>query len=251
MCFSDFRQIFNKLFICKNFPPNYLGVRFFSQWTKNESGGLPVNARQEKTFYNNPQYYVKKTIDGLLSISLLQKDGRLVEPTFPYPGSIHKVCLLIFRVTSKKRITDLNNLIDKTLIVSRRDLILELNLPKGSYIIIPSTFDAGKVGEYCLELHFQDEIVTSKLNGLNKIECLKNTYIEKLGGTDANWEILSEFISSAAKASSSNKEQFIMQKFKEIIKDEDDYDYSSNKKIGTHYSRGNQNYVEDEDLDYI
>ena len=250
MCFSDFRQIFNKLFICKNFPPNFIGIRIFGEWTKNESGGLPVNSRQEKTFYSNPQYYLQKNIDGLVSISLLQKDGRLVETYFPYPGSINKVCLLIFKLPSKNKITNLNYLLDKTLIVSRRDSILELNLPKGSYVIIPSTFDSGKTGEYCLELHFEDEIIKDKFYGENKIECLKNTYIEKLGGNSAKWEILSEFIPSKAKPSTNNKEQFIIQKFKEIIKDEDDYNYdNSTKKLGTFNSRNINN--EDDDLDYI
>ena len=31
MCFSDFRQIFNKLYICKNFPPSYIGIRIYGK----------------------------------------------------------------------------------------------------------------------------------------------------------------------------------------------------------------------------
>ena len=249
MCFSDFRQIFNKLYICKNFPPNFIGIRIYGQWTKNESGGLPVNAKQEKTFYDNPQYYLQRNIDGLVSISLLQNDGRLVEPYFPFSNSINKVCLLIFKITSKNRVTNLNNLLDKTLIVNRRDSILELKLTKGSYVVIPSTFDAGRTGDYCLEFHFEDELIKDTFSGEDKIDCLKNTKIEKLGGNTVKWEILSEFISSKAKLSSTNKEQFIIQKFKEIIKEEDDVDYNSSKKLGT-FMRGSV-HDEDEDLDYI
>jgi len=250
MCFSDFRQIFNKLFICKNFPPSFIGIRIFGSWTKNESGGLPVNAAQEKTFYDNPQIYFERDVDGLVSISLLQNDGRLVEPYFPYPGTINKVCLLVFRVGSKSRVTNLNNLIEKTLIVSRRDSILELNLTKGRYIVIPSTFESGKLGKYCLEFHFEDELTNNNIVGQNKVECLKKTRIEKLGGNNVRYEILSEFISSQAKSSNTNKEQFIIQKFKEIIKDDDDNDYSSSKKVGNFFNKGNQNY-DDEDFDYI
>ena len=249
MCFSDFRQIFNKLYICKNFPPNFIGIRIYGQWTKNESGGLPINQKQEKTFYNNPQYYLQKDIDGLVSISLLQNDGRLVEPYFPFSNSINKVCLLIFKITSKNRVTNLNNLLDKTLIVNRRDSILELKLTRGSYVVIPSTFETGRTGDYCLEFHFEDELIKDTFSGEDKIDCLKNTKIEKLGGNTSKWEILSEFISSKAKSSSTNKEQFIIQKFKEIIKEEDDVDYNSSKKLGT-FMRGSVN-DEDEDLDYI
>ena len=250
MCFSDFRQIYNKLFICKNFPPSFIGVRIYGSWTTNESGGLPVNSTQEKTFYSNPQIYLERDIDGLVSISLLQNDGRLVEPYFPYPGTINKVCLLIFRVGSKTRVTNLNNLIDKTLIVSRRDSILELNLTRGRYIIIPSTFDSGKTGNYCLEFHFEDEVMNGSIKGQNKVECLKNSRIEKLGGNTVRYEILSEFISSQAKSSNTNREQFIIQKFKEIIKDDDDYEYGSSKKVGNFFNKDNQNY-DDEDFDYI
>ena len=250
MCYSDFRQIFNKLFICKNFPPSFIGIRIFGSWTKNESGGLPVNKAQERTFYDNPQIYFERNVDGLVSISLLQNDGRLVEPYFPYPGTINKVCLLVFRVGSKSRVKNLNNLIEKTLIVSRRDSILELNLTKGRYIVIPSTFESGKLGKYCLEFHFEDELTNNNIVGQNKVECLKKTRIEKLGGNNVRYEILSEFISSQAKLSNTNKEQFIIQKFKEIIKDDDDYDYSSSKKVGNFFNKGNQNY-DDEDFDYI
>ena len=250
MCYSDFRQIFNKLFICKNFPPSFIGIRIFGSWTKNESGGLPVNKAQERTFYDNPQIYFERDIDGLVSISLLQNDGRLVEPYFPYPGTINKVCLLVFRVGSKSRVKNLNNLIEKTLIISRRDSILELNLTRGRYIVIPSTFESGKLGKYCLEFHFEDELTNGNIVGQNKVECLKKTRIEKLGGNNVKYEILSEFISSQAKSSNTNREQFIIQKFKEIIKDDDDYEYSSSKKVGNFFSKGNQNY-DDEDFDYI
>ena len=256
MCFSDFRNIFNKLFICKSFPSNYIGLRIFGQWTSKETGGLPVNAKQEKTFYNNPQYYMERKVDGMVTISLLQNDGRLNGEKFPFPKTINKVCLLIFKTQQKKRVTNLNNLLEKTLIVNRRDSILELNLNKGAYIIIPSTFDYGKTGDYCLEFHFEDKLFPgNEIEGINKINCIKNTVIEKLGGENARWEILSEFIASKTNKEKTNKEQFIIQKFKDIIKDEDDYEYGNNrnkKKKGTIFNKGNlNNDDDDEDFDYI
>ena len=254
MCFSDFRNIFNKLFICKSFPPNYIGLRIFGQWTSKETGGLPINARQEKTFYNNPQYYMERKIDGMVTISLLQNDGRLNGEKFPFPKTINKVCLLIFKTQQKRRVTSLNNLLEKTLIVNRRDSILELDLKKGNYVIIPSTYDNGKTGDYCLEFHFEDKLLEgSEIEGVNKIICLKNTVIEKLNGENARWEIISEFIASKSKKETTNKEQFIIQKFKDIIKDDDDYEYGSNnnKKRGTILFKGNLNNDDDEEFDYI
>ena len=129
---------------------------------------------------------------------------------------------------------------------------MEVNLTKGSYVIIPSTFEYGKTGDYCLEFHFEDKIIGNELEGMNKITCLKNTVIEKLGGINARWEIISEFIPSKAKKSNTNRDQFILQKFKDIIKDDDDYEYGEqNKKRGTAFNRGNLNNYDDEDFDYI
>ena len=189
----------------------------------------------------------------MVTISLLQNDGRLVEPKFPFPKTINKVCLLIFKTQRKEKVKNLNNLLEKTLIVNRRDSILEINLSRGSYIIIPSTFDYGKTGDYCLEFHYEDQIIGGELEGMNKVTCLKNSEIEKLGGEDSRWEIISEFIASKAKKSNTNRDQFILQKFKDIIKDDDDYEYGqkNNKKKGTIFNRGNLNNDDDEDFDYI
>ena len=199
---------------------------------------------------------MERKVDGMVTISLLQNDGRLNGEKFPFPKTINKVCLLIFKTQQKKRVTNLNNLLEKTLIVNRRDSILELNLNKGAYIIIPSTFDYGKTGDYCLEFHFEDKLFPgNEIEGINKINCIKNTVIEKLGGENARWEILSEFIASKTNKEKTNKEQFIIQKFKDIIKDEDDYEYGNNrnkKKKGTIFNKGNlNNDDDDEDFDYI
>ena len=78
--------------------------------------------------------------------------------------------------------------------------------------------------------------------------------IEKLGGENSRWEILSEFIASKTTNEKTNKEQFIIQKFKDIIKDDDDVEYGNNrnKKRGTIFNGGNlNNYDDDEDFDYI
>ena len=71
---------------------------------------------------------MERKIDGMVTISLLQNDGRLNGEKFPFPKTINKVCLLIFKTQQKRRVTSLNNLLEKTLIVNRRDSILELDL---------------------------------------------------------------------------------------------------------------------------
>jgi len=81
MCFSDFRKIFNKLFVCIDFPDSYVGIRCNDEWTENDSGGIPLNNTEEEFFRwaQNPQYYMKLEKDSDVSISLLQKDGNLID----------------------------------------------------------------------------------------------------------------------------------------------------------------------------
>lgn len=80
MCFSDFRKIFNKLFVCIDFPDSFVGVRFADEWSENESGGIPVNNTEDEflKWAQNPQYYMKLEKDSDVSISLLQKDGKIL-----------------------------------------------------------------------------------------------------------------------------------------------------------------------------
>jgi hypothetical protein len=46
MCFSDWRRYFNNLFACVDFPDSWSGVRFTGEWTLNNSGGIPGEARE-------------------------------------------------------------------------------------------------------------------------------------------------------------------------------------------------------------
>ena len=47
--YNDWKDIFSTLFINLDFPDKWTGVRFDSQWTECNSGGLPVtNTRDAK-----------------------------------------------------------------------------------------------------------------------------------------------------------------------------------------------------------
>ena len=89
MFFSDFRNIFNKLFICKSIHTNYIELKIFGQWTSKEKGGSTINPWHEKTFYYNPQYYMERKIDGMVTISLLQSNAKLNGEKFHFSKTIN------------------------------------------------------------------------------------------------------------------------------------------------------------------
>ena len=77
MGFSDFRKIFDKIFICVDLPSNFLGLRYYDSWTINESGGIPTSNTSEEfeNFAKNPQYYISIKNPTLFHISICQRDG--------------------------------------------------------------------------------------------------------------------------------------------------------------------------------
>ena len=240
MCFSDFRRIFNKLYICVNFPPSYIGIRYFGKWTYNETGGLPINNKPSEflDFYKNPQYFFSLENDGKIYISLLQKDGRLSGGKFPFANVVKKVCLLLFKTKGKQRINDFNKIIDKTLIVQRRDLTMEKELSRGEYVIIPSTFQKGDLGEFCIEVYFEDKLMKSKKDEKFSFDRLSNFKMEKLGGEPAKYELISETIASEAKSVRDNKKDFIFAQFKNCLQINDDTDYTYGRSSSKSESAG-------------
>ena len=244
MRYSDFRKIFNNIFICQNFPPSFIGVRFYDEWTKKNSGGLPLHSTREEfnDFFKNPQYFFELKKPGKVIISLLQNDGRLYGEKFPFATYVKKVCLIVFKVKNENKINEFEDRVDQTVIAQRRDISLELNLGKGSYIAIPSLKDKGVCANFYLEFYFEDELIqNTKSSGFN-FNYLKYTRIKKLG-EDAKCELINEYIASEMKMTSKNKLDFIMSAFQYSLKNSEEKEKMKGIKLN------NDNY-EDEDEDF-
>ena len=245
MRFSDFRKIFNQIFLCQNFPPNFIGVRFYDEWTKENSGGLPLHNTEQEfiDFFTNPQYYFEIKKSGKVIICLLQNDGRLNGVKFPFEQYIKKVCLIIFKTKKEMPIDSFEGRIDQTVIAQRKDLSIELNLEKGSYIAIPSLKDKGECAPFYLEFYFEDQLISNTQNNKFSFAQLKNqTYITKLG-EPAKCELINEYISSEMKMASKNKLDFIISAFQYSIKNFENNNQQKNK--GFAFNQTN----EDEDLE--
>ncbi len=184
MCFSDFRKIYTRLFLCIDFPNSYTGILFRDKWTKEESGGIPINNTPEemKSWANNPQYYLKLQKETTFYISLMQLDGRLTNKKFPYADYTLKTCLVISKTEGNKKLPSFDS--EKAITISQirqhRENSIHTVLPKGEYIISACTFKAGDVGDFALELHFEDSFIDNEYDSSNFQNKLKNTYIERL-----------------------------------------------------------------------
>jgi hypothetical protein len=187
MCYSDFRKLYNKLFVCIDFPHSFIGVNFNDSWTKQESGGIPVDdTKLDKTRWaDNPQYYFSLERESTVLISLLQPDGRLNNTKFPYAETTRKSCLIISRCKGKEKlkIFDNSNVVQISPIRQHRENSIYMKLEKGEYIISACTFKAGEVGPFCLEFYFEDSFIDSNYTESNFLSKFKNTKVERLDNT--------------------------------------------------------------------
>ena len=245
MRFSDFRKIFNNIFFCQNFPPSYIGVRFYDKWTNKNSGGLPIhNTEKEfRDFFLNPQYYFELKKPGKVIICLLQNDGRLYGEKFPFQKYVKKVCLLVFKTKNDSPIDNFDGHVDQTVIAQRREICLELDLQAGKYIAIPSLKDKKDYTTFNLEFYFEDVLLSNTKNNKFNFNQLKYTYIIKLGD-NPKCELINEYIASEVKMASKNKLDFIISEFQYSLKREED-----NKKNNENVNKFNlNNSYEDEDF---
>jgi len=56
MCYEDWRDHFDSLFLNNDFPDDWTGVRFRSAWNKANSGGIPAKYQPQylQRFAQNP-----------------------------------------------------------------------------------------------------------------------------------------------------------------------------------------------------
>lgn len=232
MCFEDFLRVYNKLFICINFPPSYVGFRAHGKWiVGKESGGLPLTGSQPEwqSFFKNPQYYLQiNNFEGKnVYISLLQDDGRLLEPKFPFPNSVKKACLIICKVNSKNRVEQCVPFLSQTPISQRRDISLEVKLDKGEYVIMPCTMYGKDGGNYCLEIFLEDNCNDPIVGRSAEPPQFDNCAFEKLGGIDCEYELITEGTPSQMQKVEQDKKDFMMAQLKKCLTADDTQQYGS------------------------
>jgi hypothetical protein len=247
MCFKDYRSLFNKLFFCYSFPPSVIAIRFKDKWSPEESGGLPVNNTEAemKSWAKNPQYYMKLMRPSTkIYIVIQQNDGRLTKGKFPYADVTRKCCIIIGRTKGKKRYEDFdgNNMVEICPVRQHRENSVFLSLEAGEYIIVPSIFKAGEIGEFSLELYIQDEFSDINFTKLNFLSKLKNATIEKLGKIKPiDCQLLGEYRSQHFEKTQQMKIQFMLNQFKYMLVDEDEMKYGDDEEDEENVEEGDEN----------
>jgi hypothetical protein len=178
MCFSDWRNIFNKLFVSVNFPDKWNAIRYYSEFTTEHSGGLPGKAPQSKVDWaTNPQFYFEAKQDMELFVSLGQDDGRKVQSNgkyfkFPYSEVIHPVCLTVCKVDGPNMLKEFDRkaVLTTSVLKEHREVSVRMKLDKGHYMLIPSARAKGSEGPFFLSLYYDcddDKIFSERLDDKN------------------------------------------------------------------------------------
>ncbi|XP_037389030.1 calpain-5-like [Pygocentrus nattereri] len=165
MFFDDWCQNFTDTDVCRLMNTSVLSVQkswcegvCFSSWTKhteplrNRCGGC-MNHRQ--TFLQNPQYVLDLQDEDELLVCLQQRDMKIHRPRGQ--GENLTIGFAIFKVelNRKYRMHDLitqQNVATSTYI-NARSVFLRKVLPKGRYVIIPSTFRPEVLGDFMLRVY--------------------------------------------------------------------------------------------------
>ena len=245
MCFKDFRTIFNQIFLCQDFPPNIIGVRFYDEWKEENSGGLPLNNTKQEyiDFYRNPQYYIEIKKSGKIIINLYQEDARLVGKKSEQYNK--RVCILLFKAKNEEKLDNFNDKIALTKMTLCRVVTLEYPLKQGSYIVIPSCVNKGDCASFTIEFYFEDILLSNTKKNRFNFNQLKYTKIKRLGES-VKCELINEYIPSEVEMVSKNKYNFIISAFQYSLKNEIEINNQKNK-INLNYF---DNTDDDNDIDY-
>uniref|UniRef100_A0A8B9F7N6 Calpain 8 n=1 Tax=Amazona collaria TaxID=241587 RepID=A0A8B9F7N6_9PSIT len=211
MAFSDFQRQFTRLDIC-NLTPDTLTSNevnrwdltlFNGQWRRGSTAGGCQN--YQATYWTNPQFKI-----------------RLEEPDDDHEGSLNEPCCTIlvglmqkYRRRQKKmgeallsigyslyQVKFLENHTDIHMnraffarnepvarsdpYINLREVSRRMKLPRGEYLIVPSTFEPYKNGEFCLRVFSEKKAKTqcvSPLDGFNINTCREMISLLDTNGT--------------------------------------------------------------------
>ena len=181
--FSDFRSIFNNLFIAFQFSPKYIPFYFDDTWNDN-AGGIPVEntIANNEEWSKNPQYALSIKKDTNMFISITQEDGRLNDDRFPFNSSIEETCLMIIRIKEKMKLKTFTNT-DRVYISPlkrHRENSVGIKLEKGEYIVVCCARDKNSKKKFRLCVWAEDFFIDDEVNGDNFMSKMENVKMERI-----------------------------------------------------------------------
>lgn len=168
MHYSDWKENFSTLFLNIDFPEDWTGVRFRSEWTPQNSGGIPNTYTKDalERYARNPQFMVKSANDATMMFSMTQLGGRLPmfsdrgEPIYfdyPFAETLHYANVSVFRLQFGDKYLkafDKNSKVYISPIKRERENSGRVSLKGGeTYVIVPSTEMPGITGEVFISIY--------------------------------------------------------------------------------------------------
>lgn len=98
-----------------------------------------------------------------------QADGNYYR--FPYTELIHPACFTVCQIppnVDKVTTFDRNMVKFVSVLKEHREVSLRMKLPKGKYVIIPSTRNPGEIGKFHLSVYFNQKI--RKIKEIERID---------------------------------------------------------------------------------
>jgi hypothetical protein len=171
MKIEDFAQYFNTMYIVRDYPENYEGVKYMHSW--DPSNGYPH--KKNTDWIKNRQYVFKVTDQTPVEFTfvLQQADPRFVSSNSPsYNSKLLKIGYIVCKIASTE---DELVFYHESKEVFRKELIRKrfvhgsITLPIGKYAIIPVTENAGDCSNYQLKIYFDSDFITLLSHGYKVI----------------------------------------------------------------------------------
>ncbi|XP_073407780.1 calpain-5-like [Dendrobates tinctorius] len=164
MCWDDFSSHFTDITLCRRVNTHLLSTQktwkeesVFSAWKqhqdplKDRSGGCPNN---KATYLHNPQFSFDVTLDhDHVLISLEQEDQRTQRTAGG--GENLPIGFFVFKVemNRKYRLHCTPAKVTSSTYINSRSVLVNTELQKGRYVILPTTFQPGLNGSFLLRLY--------------------------------------------------------------------------------------------------
>ncbi|CAG5128776.1 unnamed protein product, partial [Candidula unifasciata] len=169
MAFEDFCRYFTHIDICHMMNTSFFTLKrtwkesvCTGEWRRGHTAGGCGN---HQSFLQNPQYLLELFEDeDELMVSLEQEDRR--SSNFRTRGENYCIGFTIIKtdLNRKYRMHDRMDRVHAGPFVQARSILSRLELKKGRYCLIPSTFDPGFEGQYLLRLYSDGGLILKEMS---------------------------------------------------------------------------------------
>lgn len=218
--FSDFINIFSKLYLVNKFPyPSYISFYFEDSWNIENESTTKNTSQNINDFSKYPQYLIEVKKPTMIRFELIQKDLRITDNSSIY---FEETCLILSSATNIDKVEKIDS---KSFIASSswkrsRENLLEINLNIGKYILSCGSSNNKSNSKFYLVVIIQDSFKNDSISNLkgNIGEELNSISIKHVSKTDNNPILMINPINQKDIEENQKKEEFIYLMLKNELK---------------------------------